>query len=101
MHPTLDSLAIILFSAICLYMCFLIYLKVTKSETIKDLLSADKLEEYKKIKNKPLSDKLQQVHHSIIINSIIAINVTFSLIKFLFIIYNYIQIFIIILFFKC
>jgi hypothetical protein len=52
MHPTLDSLAIILFSASCLYMCFLIYLKVTKSETIKDLLPDDKLEEYKKIKNK-------------------------------------------------
>ena len=57
MIPTLDSLAIILFSAIGLYMLFLIYLKITKTETIKDLLNKDlppedKLAEYKKIKNK-------------------------------------------------
>jgi len=52
MHPTLDSLAIILFSAVGLYMLFLIYLKITKAGNIKDLVPEDKLEEYKKIKNK-------------------------------------------------
>jgi len=57
MIPTLDSLAIVMFSTIGIYCCFLLYLKVTKAETIKDLLNKnlkpeDKLEEYKKIKNK-------------------------------------------------
>lgn len=52
MHPTLDSLAIILFSAVGLYMIFLIYLKITKAGNIKDLLPEEKIEEYKKIKNK-------------------------------------------------
>jgi hypothetical protein len=52
MHPTLDILAIILFSAVGLYMLFLIYLKITKAGNIKDLVPEDKLEEYKKIKNK-------------------------------------------------
>lgn len=52
MHPTLDSIAIILFSAVGLYMLFLIYLRVTKAGNIKDLIPENKLEEYKKIKNK-------------------------------------------------
>ena len=54
---TLDSLSTILFSAIGVYILFLIYLKITKTPTIKDLLIKDllpeeKLNEYKKIKNK-------------------------------------------------
>jgi hypothetical protein len=49
---TLDSLSTILFSAIGIYILFLIYLKVTKAPTIKDLLSNEQLEEYNKIKNK-------------------------------------------------
>ena len=49
---TLDSLSTILFSAIGIYILFLIYLKVTKTPTIKDLLSNEQLEEYKNIKNK-------------------------------------------------
>ena len=49
---TLDSLSTILCSAIGIYILFLIYLKVTKAPTIKDLLSNEQLEEYNKIKNK-------------------------------------------------
>lgn len=52
MHPILDSLAIILFSAVAVYSIYLIYLRLTKTSSIKDLLPADKIEEYKKIKNK-------------------------------------------------
>lgn len=57
MHPTLESLAIIIFSVCTIYAIYLIYLKVTKAETIKDLLDKDlkpeeKIDEYKKIKNK-------------------------------------------------
>jgi hypothetical protein len=52
MHPILDSLAIILFSAVVVYSIYLIYLRLTKTSSIKDLLPADKIEEYKKIKNK-------------------------------------------------
>ncbi len=57
MHPTLESVAIILFSVCIIYASYLIYLKVTKAETIKDLLNKDlkpdeKIDEYKKIKNK-------------------------------------------------
>jgi hypothetical protein len=50
--PTLDSLAIILFSAISVYVLFLIYLKITKADTIKELLPEEKLEKYNKIKHK-------------------------------------------------
>ena len=50
--PTLESLAIIIFSAITIYALFLLYLKVTNAPTIKDLLQEEKLDEYKKIKNK-------------------------------------------------
>jgi hypothetical protein len=57
MHPTLEILAIIMFSVFTIYVIYLIYLKVTKAETIKDLLNKDlkpeeKIDEYKKIKNK-------------------------------------------------
>jgi len=52
MHPILDSLAIILFSAVVVYSIYLIYLRLTKTSSIKDLLPADKIEEYRKIKNK-------------------------------------------------
>ena len=57
MHHTLESIAIILFSVCVVYAIYLVYLKVTKAETIKDLLNKDlkpeeKIDEYKKIKNK-------------------------------------------------
>ena len=52
MMPTLESLTIIIFSAITIYALFLLYLKVTNAPTIKDLLQEEKSDEYKKIKNK-------------------------------------------------
>lgn len=52
MHPTIESLTIILFSSVCLYTCFLIYIKATKSLTVKDLIPTEKQEEYNTLKNK-------------------------------------------------
>lgn len=52
MHQNLESLAIILGSSFTVYCLYLVYLRITKSDRIKDLIPADKIEEYKKIKNK-------------------------------------------------
>ena len=54
MNQNLESLAIILGTSFIFYCLFLLYLKASKSKTIKDLLdnNEDKINEYNKIKNK-------------------------------------------------
>ncbi len=52
MHQNLESLAIILGSSFTVYCLYLVYLRITKSDRIKDLIPEDKINEYNKIKNK-------------------------------------------------
>lgn len=52
MHQNLESLAIILGSSFIIYCLYLVYLRITKTNRIKDLIPAEQMDEYKNIKNK-------------------------------------------------